>query len=268
MLWGMDDSTKDQKALSVVTMEDIENEDSRIWQIFDSVPKGNSDAQIKYFVANEHSKSRAYRALVMEIRNDALILKDEEFTRRKLMAAQAKCRAEIKIRQLKIDRLKKPDFMQRIMLLVYPKGYAEQQILVLQAEIDEQQAQLERETFNLQDTDILIRDSKRRIQVACEMMEKIGTFTREEFEAAEPQYWQSRLTTRLKMQYLCSGTAGSMDFGHLMSLNQLTGGDFVEDVLLLKGEVNLRSATLLEGAKEKAKELAPGNSSQGNEDRS
>ena len=153
---------------------------------FKNVPFGNSVFQIQNFIANQDTPQRSYRHVLLQLDAKIKAMKECSFRRR---------RKEIDIKEIE-EKLK------------IAEGYVKER---LEIDLEEAQYQMEAEIK-------LIEDAAIEIAAYEKILEKLGDFTREEFEQAERGYWEVRLLKNAQKEI---STRGTVDIGTLNALEQI-----------------------------------------------
>ncbi|MBN2040746.1 MAG: hypothetical protein JW864_11935 [Spirochaetes bacterium] len=150
------------------------------------VPFGNSLFQIQNFIANQDTPERSYRHVLLQLDAKSKAMKECSFRRR---------RKEIEIKETE-EKLKTAE------------GYTKER---LEIDLEEAQYQMDAEIK-------LIEDAVIEIAAYEKILEKLGDFTREEFEQAERGYWEVRLLKNAQKEI---ATRGTVDIGTMIALEQI-----------------------------------------------
>lgn len=138
-----------------------------------NMPFGNSVFQIQTFTDGKETPQRRCRHCLLQLRQKEQTMKECWFRQR---------RAEIDINEIK-EKIQSA------------QGYEEQR---LQIDLEEKQYQLDSETK-------LIEDCVVEIATYRKILEQLPKYTREEFEAAEPEYWGKRIIGDARREVVSSG---------------------------------------------------------------
>ena len=195
-------------------------EDGSIWELFDSIPKGNSLTQIEKFVLNKESDGRSYRQVVMELFKKNRALKEAEFGKRKAEANEKKFLAE---------------------LATLEEGSPDAELK--QVEIDEQRHQQRVQ-------DVLVKDALMEVKFFLQALSKMKKHDRKSFEEDEDLYFTKKAIQAIEAN-LMAGLPPPPEF--LKMLTDL-GYDAYDETLKLTEHVANRKQL----AAEKRKELTSG----------
>jgi hypothetical protein len=176
-----------------LTITDVSNNNDELWNIFDSVPFGQSKFQIEKLVINHVSPARLWRQALLELFQKAQALH------------KARCdrdRSEIEIRQKnrEIASLKKN-----------PTEETDDEIALLKVDIQEKE-------FGFRCQEKLIADALIEVKNILDVLEKVPAYDRDGFEKEEPEYWQKRFVLQAKNEILQSG---SISAGLLESIQKI-----------------------------------------------
>lgn len=185
-----------------ITLKDAENFTPDLWELFGSVPLGNTDFQIREFVMKHLKDGRNYRQLILDIKKDAINIKKERIERKKE-------EAEARIKLIKIEELK--DEKSRWATGKRRKDIIDNEIIILEAEIEDLE-------IELKNRDILVNDGMIRLRAYLECLKEVGFYDREKFEGEEKEYWSRRLLRDAHLEVLQQGTIAK---GTLDSLDRL-----------------------------------------------
>lgn len=150
---------------------------------FKNVPFGNSVFQIMNFTAGKETPQRRYRHCLLQLNQKMKALKECEYRRRRM---------DIDIREIEAKMASASGFdLERLVIDLEEKYYS------LEAEIK------------------LIEDAGIEVRAYQHVLKNLPEFTREEFEIAEPKYWEARLLGDAKKEML---STGSVSVGTIASL--------------------------------------------------
>ncbi len=137
------------------------------------IPLGDSKYQIENFIANE-PPSRRTRTILLQLDKKYGALKECEFRRR-------------------TSEIQKQQLSEKFNIST---GYERELIKI---EIEKIEYQLEHEKK-------LIEDALEEVKIYTDLMNDIPSYTREEFEALEEQYWHDRFLNDARCEYISTGT--------------------------------------------------------------
>jgi hypothetical protein len=151
------------------------------------IPLGMSKFQIERFILNKESLPRIARTCLLQIRQKELAL-SESIMRNK---------------RAKIDKDEKTE------KLKHATGFVKKRL-----EVDLEEIEIKRD-FEKK----MIADCLEELKVYKNFLKKIPAFTREEFEAAELEYWAKRFIEDAKRELKSIGTLKTDTIKSLESLN-------------------------------------------------
>ena len=159
--------------------------------MFKNVPFGNSAFQILNFTAGKETPQRRYRHCLLQLNQKLNTLKECEFRRK---------RHDVDILEIK-EKLKSVEKFDKQRL-----------------EID-----LEEKYYYLDIEIKLIEDCFIEIAIYKQMLETLPNFSREEFEEAEQEYWEKRLTNDARREIIASGTIAPQTIEALENIGLIIG---------------------------------------------
>lgn len=157
-----------------------------------NVPFGNSQFQIKNFIANEYTPERAYRKVLLQLDKKMKTMQECSFRRR---------RHEIDIAEIK-EKLKTAENFEAERLKI----------------------DLEEKEYYLNEEIKLIEDCAIEIKTYEAILKELPETTRENFERSEFEYWKQRLISDANCEFKANGfiQANTLD-----SLNKI-GFDMIK----------------------------------------
>jgi len=141
-----------------------------------NIPFGNSEFQIKNFIANEYTPERAVRKIYLQLDKKQRALDEYKFKQRGCNIDKKEIQQKLK----KLSRFKK----------------FERERLELEFE------QIE---YNERMTQKLVDDCITEINIYYELLEKLPKFNREQFELSEELYWRTRLLNDARREIMNTG---------------------------------------------------------------
>jgi len=195
----------------ITSIEQIENQ-TDIWELFDSVPKGNSQFQIKRMLLQEYGPERAYRFAVLQLRTSYEALKTARIDRD---------RAKVKMRRARA-RAKACFFWS-----------SKRELLLLDAEQHELELKLQ---------EGLVKDAFIEVQAYLDALKELPKVTRKSFEAGEQNYWERRFNCQAQREALQA--VSGISSGLLENFEKMGGDayDLTRGVIAHRGErLNLPS---------------------------
>lgn len=179
---------------TALTIADLSDKKiTKFWDILKNVPLGNSQFQIENFTFNHEAPSRNYRQAALQLRQDVRALVNAQGGRRK---------QEVAIRRLEkliADNQK----------ILASDESTEDQKFEAQCVIDESQAEIDVVTFELKDQEVLENDAVERVKVILKIFNKLPSISRDEFEAAESNYWKNRFLKEAQAQLASTQTVNA-----------------------------------------------------------
>ncbi len=154
-------------------------------EVYNEIPFGMSQYQIKTFVNSQETPERQYRNCLLQLSQKKHAIHDCKIRRMRI--------------QVDIDEIHEK--------LKTSAKYEKKRL-----EID-----LMEKEYNMKEEVKLIEDCYYEIKTYEAILETLPSFTREEFEAGEERYWKGRLMNNLKIDLL---SGGRIETGTIAALEQ------------------------------------------------
>jgi hypothetical protein len=188
-----------------LTIADVEQMTDAYIDVLNSVPKGNSEFQTAVLGTLHVQDQRTRRAIIMEINSleGALHLNNQK---------QTECLADIRIAKRNIERIKREiDSMKKTK--AHPDDIADKEDEIIKIE-----AKINLDTYEMRKVSALAKDAIIKLDGLIKLLNSHKDYTREEFEAKEPEYYMQRLIQEAVQQFAFEGRINPGTIDSLMRI--------------------------------------------------